>query len=63
MKLIPWHRRLWVNLVALVVMLYLLVANIVFGYRHPWMTDAERFWYLPEVVTFGSVKYSEARPR
>lgn len=42
---------------------YALVASIVFQFRHPWMTETERFVYLPRALAFGSVDYAEARTR
>jgi hypothetical protein len=49
---------------ALVVFVaYVTLAQIVFAFRHPWATDTERFLYFGRALTFGTVDYSEARPR
>jgi len=42
---------------------YIIVAQSVFAFRHPWATDTERFLYFGRALTFGKVDYSEARPR
>lgn len=48
-------------MVALLV--YVLVAQSVFAFRHPWATDTERFLYFGRAMVFGKVDYSDARPR
>jgi hypothetical protein len=40
-----------------------MLAQIVFAFRHPWATDTERFLYFGRALTFGTVDYSDARPR
>jgi hypothetical protein len=52
-----------VGLFAILGFVYVLVAAIVFDYRHPWMTDTEKVVYGPRALTFQTVRYSEARPR
>jgi hypothetical protein len=52
-----------VGLFAFLGFSYLLVAAIVFEFRHPWMTDTEKSVYGARALTFQAVKYSEARPR
>jgi hypothetical protein len=47
----------------LVLLAYVMLAQIVFAFRHPWATDTERFLYFGRALTFGTVDYSEARPR
>lgn len=42
---------------------YVLVAQSVFAFRHPWATDTERFLYFGRAMVFGKVDYSDARPR
>jgi hypothetical protein len=44
-------------------LLYVLVAQTVFAFRHPWATDTERFMYFGRALAFGTVDYSDARPR
>ena len=40
-----------------------LVSQMVFAFRHPWATDTERFLYFGRAMVFGTVDYSDARPR
>lgn len=47
----------------IVFFVYVLTANVVFAFRHPWATDTERFLYLGRAMVFGKVDYSDARPR
>jgi hypothetical protein len=42
---------------------YAIVAETVFIYRHPWMTENEHLAYLPQAMTFQTVEYSQARSR
>jgi hypothetical protein len=56
-------KRSWLWLVFLPAVGYLVVAEAVFSFRHPWMTETERFIYLPRALTFGHVSYDDARPR
>jgi hypothetical protein len=39
------------------------IASLVFAFRHPWMTETERFVYAIRALTFDTVPYNEARPR
>lgn len=43
--------------------IYLLVAILVFRFRHPWMTGTETLIAAPQILTFGTCVYSEWRPR
>lgn len=45
------------------IFIYILVAQSVFAFRHPWATDTERFLYFGRAMVFGKVDYSDARPR
>jgi hypothetical protein len=47
----------------LALLAYVMLAQIVFAFRHPWATDTERFLYFGRALVFGTVDYSEARPR
>ena len=47
----------------LALLAYVMLAQIVFAFRHPWATDTERFLYFGRALTFGTVDYSDARPR
>lgn len=42
---------------------YLIVASVVFRFRHPWMTDTELIVHTIDALTFRSVPYHDARPR
>ncbi len=42
---------------------YPILAFVVFQVRHPWATEMECLWHLPEALTFRSVPYREMRPR
>lgn len=48
-------------LVALVI--YLMAAEIVFQFRHPWMTSTERFLHTPDALQFKQLRYEDVRPR
>lgn len=45
------------------VTLYLLVASVVFGLRHPWATDTERLLHIGDALAFRTLDYEEMRPR
>lgn len=55
--------RPWLALVVLIVSLYALLCCVVFGLRHPWMTETERFLHFPEALTWDTVDYDDARRR
>jgi len=58
------HHRDAIGTSAMVAfLLYVLVAQTVFAFRHPWATDTERFMYFGRALAFGTVDYSDARPR
>lgn len=57
------HRDAIVTGALLALFVYILVAQSVFAFRHPWATDTERFLYFGRAMVFGKVDYSEARPR
>ena len=42
---------------------YLIVASVVFRFRHPWMTETELIVHTIDALTFRSVPYHDARPR
>lgn len=42
---------------------YLIVASVVFRFRHPWLTDTELIVHTIDALTFRSVPYRDARPR
>lgn len=42
---------------------YVLIAQSVFAFRHPWATDTERLLYFGRALGFGKVDYSDARPK
>ena len=57
------HRDAIVLSAMIVFLVYVLTANVVFAFRHPWATDTERFLYFGRAMAFGTVDYSDARPR
>jgi hypothetical protein len=57
------HRDAILTSALIVLFAYVMLAQIVFAFRHPWATDTERFLYFGRALTFGTVAYSEARPR
>lgn len=40
---------------------YVVIAEVVFAFRHPWMTDTERFLNTPAALTFATVKQEDIR--
>jgi hypothetical protein len=57
------HRDAILTSALIVLFAYVMLAQIVFAFRHPWATDTERFLYFGRALTFGKVDYSDARPR
>ena len=57
------HRDAILTGAMVALLVYVLVAQSVFAFRHPWATDTERFLYFGRAMVFGKVDYSEARPR
>lgn len=57
------HRDAILTSALIVLFAYVMLAQIVFAFRHPWATDTERFLYFGRAMVFGMVDYSEARPR
>jgi len=57
------HKDAIITSAMVAVLLYVLVAQMIFAFRHPWATDTERFLYFGRALAFGTVTYSEARPR
>ena len=41
--------------------IYLIVANIVFAFRHPWTTDIERLIHIGDALAFEKISYQEMR--
>lgn len=39
------------------------ISSMVFSFRHPWATQTEILISFPKVITFGTVKYEDYRPR
>jgi hypothetical protein len=51
------------NVAVLVVVLYVATAFVVFGLRHPWMTETEKFLCTFDAMAFRKVPYEVMRPR
>lgn len=47
---------------VILLVLWVVVAEIVFSFRHSWMTDTERFIYTKSALMFRKVSFHEARP-
>ena len=41
--------------------IYLIVANTVFAFRHPWTTDIERLIHIGDALVFEKISYQEMR--
>ena len=44
-------------------MAWMVIANLVFSFRHPWATETEKLLNIVNVLTFQSLDYDEMRPR
>ena len=49
------------SLVAFV--LWVFISQVVFGLRHPWITDTERMLHFVDAMAFSSVEYDDMRER
>ena len=45
----------------LVTVIYIIIASIVFAFRHPWATDMERFIHIGDALMFDKISYKEMR--
>jgi hypothetical protein len=41
--------------------MYLIIASLVFAFRHPWTTDMERFIHIGDALMFNKISYKEMR--
>jgi len=41
--------------------IYIIIANTVFAFRHPWATDMERFIHIGDALVFKKISYQEMR--
>jgi signal peptidase I len=46
---------------TVVFFIYLIIANAVFAFRHPWSTDMERFIHIGDALMFNKISYKEMR--
>jgi hypothetical protein len=46
---------------TVVFFIYLIIANAVFAFRHPWATDMERFIHIGDALMFDKISYKEMR--
>lgn len=46
---------------TVVFFIYLIIANAVFAFRHPWATDMERFIHIGDALMFNKISYKEMR--
>ncbi len=42
-------------------LIYFIIANIVFAFRHPWATDMERFLHIGDAMMYNKISYQEMR--
>lgn len=42
-------------------MIYVVIASVTFSFRHPWMTETERFMNMGKALKFEKVSYKETR--
>jgi len=45
----------------LVTVIYIIIASIVFAFRHQWATDMERFIHIGDALMFNKISYKEMR--
>lgn len=50
----------WIFLAAL--MMWFFIAQIVFAFRHSWMTSTERLIWIKSAMQFRKVSFHEVRP-
>jgi flagellar biogenesis protein FliO len=50
-------------LLVILAFVWLVTANVVFKFRHPWATETETLLNIKSMVLFQKVPYSEMRPR
>ena len=55
--------KLYTTLTYLTVVffIYLIIANTIFAFRHPWTTDMERFIHIGDALIFKKISYKEMR--
>ena len=41
--------------------IYLIIASIVFAFRHPWATDMEKLIHIGDALMFNKISYKEMR--
>jgi len=46
---------------TVVFFIYLIIANAVFAFRHPWATDMERFIHIGDALMFNKISHKEMR--
>ena len=46
---------------TVVFFIYLIIASIVFAFRHPWTTDMERFIHIGDALMYNKLSYKEMR--
>lgn len=47
---------------VILLILWIVLSEIVFSFRHSWMTDTERLIYIKSALLFRKVAYHDARP-
>lgn len=51
------------QLIVILLVIWIVIAEIVFSIRHPWATDTERFLHTIDALLFKEVPYNKMRPR
>lgn len=46
---------------GLILFFYVMIAEIVFSFRHPWATETEKFIHIGDALKFKSIPYKEMR--
>jgi hypothetical protein len=49
------------NVLAIVILIYVTVADLVFAFRHPWTTQTQRFMNLDRALLFKRVTHDNLR--
>lgn len=52
-----------IKLIGFGLLVWLVIAEAVFYFRHPWATETEAFVRMGDVLLFKEVPYEEMRPR
>lgn len=51
------------TIMGLIFVAWVVIAEIVFAFRHPWASETERFLHIVDAMKFRKVPYETMRPR